>query len=54
MSRVIFAPLAEADLDEILDYIARDKPRAAVNFVARLRETCYMLGANPEMGERRG
>ena len=52
MSRVIFAPLAEADLDAILEYIARDKPRAAVEFVAELRERCYALGAHPEMGER--
>lgn len=53
MSRVIFSPLAEADLNEILDYIARDKPRAAVKFVAKLRETCYMLCAHPEMGQSR-
>ena len=53
MSRVIFAPLAEADLDEILEYIAHDKPRAAVDFVARLREKCYALGAHPEIGQRR-
>ena len=53
MSRVTFSPLAEADLDALLDFIARDKPRAAVSFVSKLRETCYMLGANPEMGQRR-
>ena len=53
MSRVIFAPLAEADLDEILGYIARDKPRAAVDFVARLREKCYTLGTHSEIGQRR-
>jgi toxin ParE1/3/4 len=53
MSRVVFSPLAEADLDAILDYIARDKPQAAVDFVARLREKCYLLAAHPEMGQRR-
>ncbi len=53
MSHVIFAPLAEADLDALLDFIARDKARAAVSFVSKLPETCYLLGANPEMGQRR-
>lgn len=53
MSRVVFSPLAEADLDGLLDYIARDKPQAAVRFVAGLREKCYLLAANPELGQRR-
>ena len=53
MARVIFAPLAEADLDAILEYIARDKPQAAAAFVAALRERCYTLGMHPEMGQRR-
>lgn len=53
MSQVVFSPLAETDLFEILDYISHDKPRAAVEFVADLRKTCYMLGANPELGQRR-
>lgn len=53
MSRVVFAPLAEADLDAILEYIAQDKPQAAARFVAKLRETCYLLAEQPEMGQRR-
>jgi len=53
MSRVVFSPLAEGDLDAILDCIARDKPQAAVKFVARLREKCYFLAGNPEVGQRR-
>jgi toxin ParE1/3/4 len=53
MSRLLFSPRAEQDLDEILDYIARDKPLAAMRFVERLREACRLLAENPELGERR-
>ena len=53
MSRVVFSPLAQADLDEILEYIARDKPQAAASFVAKPKEKCYMLGRHPQLGERR-
>jgi toxin ParE1/3/4 len=53
MKRVVFSPLAESDLQGILDYIARDKPRAATRFVATLREKCQLLAVNPELGQRR-
>jgi toxin ParE1/3/4 len=52
-NRLTFAPLAEADLDQILEFIARDKPLAAVTFVEKLREKCFLLAANPELGELR-
>jgi toxin ParE1/3/4 len=51
--QVIFAPLAETDLEEILEFIARDKPRAAVKFVERIRRTCERLGNRPHMGQAR-
>ena len=51
MTRFHFSPRAERDLDGILNYIARDKPDAAVRFVARIRETCARLGDFPELGE---
>lgn len=53
MKRVVFSPLAESDLHGILDHIVRDKPRAAVRFVATLREKCRLLADNPELGQRR-
>jgi len=53
MSRLLFSPRAEQDLDDILAYIARDKPLAAVRFVEKLRDTCRLLAENPELGERR-
>src|SRR5947207_2918875 len=53
MSKLEFSPLANADLHELLDFIALDKPLAAVSFVRRIRETCELLSANPMMGELR-
>ena len=53
MSRLIFSPLAESDLDEILEYIALDSPRTALRFIAKIREKCEMLARNPAMGRAR-
>ena len=53
MAKLVLAPLAEQDLDEILGFIARDKPDAAVNWVQKIKEKCAFLAANPEIGERR-
>jgi toxin ParE1/3/4 len=48
-----FSPRAAADLDEILAFIARDKPLAAEKFVIRLKDKCHLLAEFPEMGRRR-
>jgi toxin ParE1/3/4 len=53
MAKLTFSSLAERDLDEILEYISRDKPGAAIKWVQRIRETCEWLAANPEIGQRR-
>jgi len=53
MSRPYFSPSSRRDLNDILDYIARDKPGAALRHVERLEEACWMLAANPEMGAAR-
>ncbi len=37
MSEPLFSPLAVADLQGIIEYIARDKPRAAIAFVETLK-----------------
>ena len=52
MSRVHFSPTAKCDLQEILRYIARDKPRAAVSFVAQIKRICSMLGRSPYLGTK--
>jgi plasmid stabilization system protein ParE len=38
-----FSPRAAADLDKILAFIPRDKPRAAENFLARLNDKYHLL-----------
>ena len=53
MARLIISPLADADLNEILEFIARDKPEAAVRWVHKIREACEFLAQNPEAGARR-
>jgi toxin ParE1/3/4 len=42
-----FSPLAELDLEEIGDYIARDNPRRAVSFIQEIRERCAKVAASP-------
>ena len=44
----VFSPLAESDLEEIGDYIARDNPRRALTFIRELRDRCTQIIDNPE------
>lgn len=53
MPRVIYAPAADDDLLAIAEYIARDKPEAARQWVANIQATCTILSTHPEMGEPR-
>ncbi len=53
MSRVVFSPLAEEDLTEILDYIAEDSPANAIHFVQTIRDKCDLLASQPGLGRRR-
>jgi plasmid stabilization system protein ParE len=39
---------AEADLEAIADWIARDSPSRALTFVAELRDACVTLADLPE------
>jgi len=45
--KIIFAPAAIVDLQEISDYIAADNPERAATFVAELIDHCYALGEMP-------
>jgi toxin ParE1/3/4 len=51
--RCIFSTLAELDLEEIADYIARDNPRRALSFVRELRERCAKIASFPEAARLR-
>jgi len=43
----VFSPLAEQDLEEIGDYIARDNPNRAVSFIREVRDRCAKITDNP-------
>jgi toxin ParE1/3/4 len=53
MSRLVFTPLAEADLGEILAYIAEQRPLTAVAVIVRIREKCELLASQPLIGQER-
>jgi toxin ParE1/3/4 len=53
MKRLLYSEFATDDLKGILEYIARDKPIAAIDFVDGIIETCRLIAKNPEMGMRR-
>ena len=53
MPTLIFAPSARLDLLDIFDYIARDKPNAAANWIDKIEEKCALIATTPEFGERR-
>ena len=56
--RCLLSPLAERDLEEIGDYIARDAPLRAISFIREVRERCARIASaplaaplRPELGE---
>ena len=53
MPSVIYAPEADDDLEGIVDFIARDKPTAATEWLQKPRATCETLSKNPGMGKAR-
>jgi toxin ParE1/3/4 len=50
MPKVIVSPLAQADIDEIWDYIALDSARNADRLVDRIEQCFDLLAGNPGMG----
>jgi len=53
MTKVFFAPAAEADLEAIHDYIAAENPIAAAGLVTRLEDLAARLADAPGMGRAR-
>jgi toxin ParE1/3/4 len=53
MPRIVVAPLAQADIDEIWDYIARDSLANADRFVDQIVQRFALLADNPRLGSRR-
>jgi toxin ParE1/3/4 len=53
MANVVYAPEADDDIFGIVEFIARDKPEAARNWMRKIRETCNTIATQPNMGESR-
>ena len=53
MPRLVLAPEAHHDLQEIRDHIAKDDPRAARRVVTRLRDMARLLAGAPAIGRLR-
>lgn len=47
---VVFLASAEADLEDIGDFIAQDNPARAVTFIEEMREHCRALEKHPQLG----
>jgi plasmid stabilization system protein ParE len=52
MTNLFVSEKAYDDLLRILEYIARDKPQAVVQFVDRIQQQCEFLARFPESGTR--
>lgn len=50
--RITWSDVAEADLDDLYDYIARDVPYYAEQFIDRLIEAVSLLKDHPQLGRR--
>jgi toxin ParE1/3/4 len=53
MPKLRYSDPALSDLTQIKCYIAHDKPDAARNWVAKIRQKCRLLANNPELGDPR-
>ena len=53
MPTLRYSEASKDDLKEIARVIAKDKPKAAREWVAKLREKCRMLAKHPEVGDDR-
>ena len=51
MSRYIVSPQADAELKGIFDYIANDRPRAAIRVVGKIIKRLESLADHPLSGE---
>lgn len=53
MTVVYFSPAAEADLEEIGDYIFVESPAAAARLISQITERCDRLAEQPLIGVKR-
>lgn len=53
MARLRYSAASKEDLKEIARFIARDKPIAARQWVAKLRDKCRLAAKHPDIGDDR-
>ena len=53
MPRLRYSDASKDDLKRIARFIAQDKPSAARQWVAKLREKCRLIAKSPDMGDPR-
>lgn len=51
MTKPFYTSAARQDLADILTYIARDKPEAALAWVEKIEAKCLLIASQPKMGE---
>jgi plasmid stabilization system protein ParE len=51
MKKPYYTSAAQQDLAEIVTYISRDKPGAALAWVENIETRCSLIAANPSLGE---
>ncbi len=51
MRKPFYTSAAYEDLTDILNYIARDKPTAALGWVEKIEAKCLLIADNPSIGE---
>jgi len=51
MKSPLYTPAARQDLIGILEFIAQDKPDAAMAWVDKIEAKCLLLAENPALGE---
>ena len=53
MPRIRYSDASKDDLKQIARFIAQDKPVAARQWVAKIREKCRLVSKHPEIGDPR-
>jgi len=51
MTQPFYTPAAQQDLADILGYIAKDKPDAALAWVEKIEAKCLLIASTPQIGE---
>ena len=53
MAKLRYSDASKRDLKQIARFIAQDKPNAARQWVAKIREKCRLLARHPDIGDQR-